>query len=74
MDDVEVDHIRREELAKVESVRLLQELDVGGVGRSVSERDQHDTGDVDDLAVDLEDTSGGLHLRFETVRRSAEPG
>lgn len=86
---VPVNVVRGEELAEVESVGLLQELDLARVRSSIAERDKHHTRDlpygqpsahtkrrthVDDLAIDFEHTGGRLHLRFESMGRGAEPG
>lgn len=43
------------------------------MGRRVSERHEHDSGNVDDLTVDLEHSSGSLHLRLESVGWRTEP-
>jgi hypothetical protein len=56
-----------------EREREKTNLDLGGVSRGVTEGDEHDSGDVDDLAVDLEDAGGGLHLSFEAMGGGSEP-
>jgi len=48
-------------------------LDVGSVSSSISERHEHNSRNVDDLTVDFENTSSGLHLRLESMRGSTEP-
>jgi hypothetical protein len=42
------------------------------VSSRITERHKHNSGDVDHLAVDLKDSSGGLHLSLKSMRRSSE--
>lgn len=63
----------RQERSQARLGRGMTYFDVGGMGCSVSERHEHDSRDVDDLTIDLENSRGGLHLSFETVRGSTEP-
>jgi hypothetical protein len=42
------------------------------VSSRITERYKHNSGDVDHLAVDLKDSSGGLHLSFKSMRGSSE--
>lgn len=64
---------KRSTLTLIELTRIGTHLDIGSVSSSISERHEHDTGDVDDLTINLEDTSSSLHLRFESMRGSTKP-
>lgn len=52
-------------------VKDARRTDLGftGVSRVVTEADQHDSRDVDHLAVEFQHSSRGLHLRLQSMRR-----
>lgn len=71
---IPVEIVCGEKFTKIKTGGLLQEFGLGGMCRVVTERDQHRTGQIDDLGIKFEDFGGGLDLCFETMRGGSEPG
>jgi len=63
----------RKQLAEIETRGLFQEFRLGCMRRIVTEGDEHDARQIDDLSIDLEHLCCGLNLGLEAVGWGAEP-
>ena len=73
MYDIPIDLMGGLDFTQVDPCRLFEEFGLGSMSRLIVERDEHHSGEVDDLGVDLEDSGRGLNLSFKAVGGGAEP-
>jgi hypothetical protein len=67
VNNVPVEVMRRKEFTKIQARGLFQEFGLGSMGRIVSKGNEHSSGQVHDLSIDLEDFGGSLNLGFQPV-------
>ena len=68
MDDLPVRVVNPMELAELERRGSLDEVGLGGLGVLVAERGDDDVGEVDELGVDLENSSSRVQLGLDSGR------
>lgn len=59
-------------LSELETGGCFDEVCFGGLGVLISEGSDDDVGEVDELSVDFEDSSGGVELGFDSEGKERE--